>query len=41
MSNSKQAQLIPDEVTIIDWYDGIIRGIARSQDHYYLFILAA
>jgi hypothetical protein len=33
--------LIPDEITVIDWYDGVIRGIATSQDHCWLFVLAA
>src|SRR6185436_12006313 len=33
--------LIPDKIWYIDWYDGVIRGIAKAQDHYYLFTMVA
>lgn len=41
MSNSGIVNLIPDNIWSIDWYDGVVRGIARSQDHYYLFTMVA
>jgi len=41
MSNSGHVSLVPDKIWDIDYYDGIIRGIARSQDHYYLFTMVA
>ena len=41
MSHSRQVHLVPDEISIIDWYDGAIRGIVKSKDHYFLFLLVA
>jgi len=41
MANSGQVHLVPDAISILDWYDGAIRGIAKSQDDYYLFIMVA
>src|ERR1044071_6329250 len=41
MSNSGRMDLVPDKIWHLDWYDGVIRGIAKEQDHYYLFTLVA
>jgi hypothetical protein len=41
MSPSEPIDFVPDEISILDWYDGVIRGIARSQGEDYLFIMAA
>ena len=41
MSTSEPIELVPDEISILEWYDGAIRGIAESQGKYYLFTLAA
>ena len=41
MSSSEPRELVPDEISILEWYDGVIRGIAESPDKSYLFTLAA
>lgn len=41
LSALERIYFVPDEISILEWYDGVIRGIARSQDKAYLFILAA
>ena len=41
MSNSGGTDLVADKIWQIDYYDGVIRGIAKAQDHYYLFTLVA
>jgi hypothetical protein len=28
-----------DEINIIDWYDGIVRGIGKTKDNFYLIAL--
>ena len=41
MSTSESIKLVPNEISIIDWYDGVMRGVAESEGKYYLFIMVA
>lgn len=41
MSSSGHVSLVPDKIWDIDYYDGVIRGITKAQDHYYLFTMVA
>ena len=41
MSASEPNYFVPEEISILEWYDGVIRGIARSQGNDYLFVRAA
>ena len=41
MSTSDSIEFVPNEISVLDWYDGVIRGIAESEGKDYLFIMAA
>jgi hypothetical protein len=41
MTTLEPVEFVPDEISILEWYDGVIRGIAESQAKSYLFTLAA
>jgi len=41
MSTSESLELVPDEISTIDWYDGVVRGVVEAGGRFYLFIMAA
>lgn len=41
MSTAESIELVPNEISIIDYYDGAMRGVVESDGKYYLFIMVA
>lgn len=41
MSTSESIKLVPNEISIIDYYDGMMRGVVESEGKYYLIIMVA
>ena len=41
MSSSEPMEFLPAQISILEWYDGVVRGIAESPGKSYLFTLAA
>ena len=39
--SSKPKYLVLNQIIILDWYDGIVRGIGEAQEGHYLLTLAA
>ena len=41
MTSTERRSILLGEISVLDWYDGHVRTIARQEDKYYLITLVA